>query len=407
MDISSSSTARYNKKKEAIIAAAVGILNRRGVRGMTLADVAASVDLITTSVTYYFQKKEDLAVACYLRGIERFDALIAEALTEREPPARLHRFLAAWLTLHARIREGDEAPIAVFGDIRALKESHLKIVAEAYRPFFRRVRSLFRGPGYEHLNRRVSTARTHILLEQLYWSIAWLPRYELVDYPRVRERMFEILAHGIAPEGVAWRPLPLPAGFEGPIGAQDNSRQTFLAAATRLINLRGYRGASVDKISEQLNVTKGSFYHHNDAKDELVVECFARSFATMRSVQRAALTLKGGHWTKISSAAAALAEYQLSERGPLLRTSALGALPEQMRLTMVEHSNRVSERFAAMISDGVAEGTIRPVDPYIAAQMLNATLNGASDLRFVIPDLKPSDLADLCARPLLMGIFSK
>src|SRR6185437_12602283 len=48
------STDRYNKKKEAIIAAAAGILNRRGVRGMTLADVAASVDLITTSVTYYF-----------------------------------------------------------------------------------------------------------------------------------------------------------------------------------------------------------------------------------------------------------------------------------------------------------------------------------------------------------------
>ena len=84
-----SSTDRYTKKKEAIIAAAVGILNRRGVRGMTLADVAASVDLITTSVTYYFKKKEDLAVACYLRGIERFDALISTALQEPNPPARL------------------------------------------------------------------------------------------------------------------------------------------------------------------------------------------------------------------------------------------------------------------------------------------------------------------------------
>lgn len=407
MDTSSSSTARYNKKKEAIIAAAVGILNRRGVRGMTLADVAASVDLITTSVTYYFRKKEDLAVACYLRGIERFDALIGEALTEREPPARLHRFLGAWLSLHARIREGDEAPIAVFGDIRALKEPHVKIVGEAYRPFFRKVRSLFRSPGYEHLNRRISTARTHMLLEQIYWSIAWLPRYELVDYPRVRERMFDILVHGIAPEGAQWKPEPLHGAFEEPFDAQENSRQTFLAAATRLINLRGYRGASVDKISEQLNVTKGSFYHHNEAKDELVVECFERSFATMRSAQTAALALAGDHWQKISSAAAALAEYQVSERGPLLRTSALGALPEQMRVTMVEQSNRVSERFAAMMSDGVAEGSIRAVDAYIAAQMLNATLNGASDLSFVIPELKPSDLADLCARPLLTGIFSK
>src|SRR5258706_1442490 len=141
------STVRYHKKKEAIIAAAAGILNRRGVRGMTLADVAASVDLITTSVTYYFKKKEDLAVACYLRGIERFDALVNEALSEGDPPARLHKFLELYLALHRRIREGDEAPITVFNDIRALKEAHLPIVGRAYRQFFRKVRSLFRSPG--------------------------------------------------------------------------------------------------------------------------------------------------------------------------------------------------------------------------------------------------------------------
>jgi len=83
------STDRFERKKEAIIAAAAGIINRRGVKGMTLADVAASVDLITTSITYYFKKKEDLAVACYLRGIERFDALIITALQEETPQKRL------------------------------------------------------------------------------------------------------------------------------------------------------------------------------------------------------------------------------------------------------------------------------------------------------------------------------
>ncbi len=156
----SSATDRYNKKKEAIIAAAAGILNRRGVRGMTLADVAASVDLITTSVTYYFKKKEDLAVACYLRGIARFDALITAALAEEEPPRRLLKFLDLYLALHRRIREGDEAPIAVFNDIRALKEPHLPVVAKAYGQFFRKVRALFKAPGYDWLDRRMSTART-------------------------------------------------------------------------------------------------------------------------------------------------------------------------------------------------------------------------------------------------------
>ena len=69
-------TARYTRKKQAIVAAASEILNRDGIKGMTLANVAARVGLITTSVTYYFKKKEDLAVACLLEGIERFEAIV-------------------------------------------------------------------------------------------------------------------------------------------------------------------------------------------------------------------------------------------------------------------------------------------------------------------------------------------
>jgi AcrR family transcriptional regulator len=400
------STDRYNKKKEAIIAAAAGILNRRGVRGMTLADVAASVDLITTSVTYYFKKKEDLAVACYLRGIERFDALIGEALHEPAPPQRLLKFLDLYLAMHRRIREGEEAPIAVFSDIRALKEPHRPIAGKAYGQFFRKVRSLFRAPGNEWLDRRMATARTHMLMEQMFWAVTWLPRYDLDDYGRVRDRMFDIMAHGVAPDGAAWKPARLPQ-LPAAADAQEAQRETFLTAATRLINQHGYRGASVEKISEQLNVTKGSFYHHNDAKDELVVACFERTFDVMRRVQSAALNEAGDYWQKISSAAATLVQFQLSDRGPLLRSSALAALPEHMRIAMVERANRVSERFAAMISDGVAEGSIRPVDPYIAAQMLNATLNAASDLPFTIPDVAAFDAPALYAKPMLMGVFSR
>lgn len=401
------STDRYNKKKEAIIAAAAGILNRRGVRGMTLSDVAASVDLITTSVTYYFKKKEDLAVACYLSGIARFDALIEDALRQSDPPKRLLKFLDSYLTLHRRVREGEEAPIAVFNDIRALKEPHRPIVGRAYGQFFRKVRSLFRNPGYEWLNRRIATARTHMVLEQLYWSSTWLPRYDLDDYGRVRERMFDIMAFGVAPAGAQWRPARLPDPALLGNNARDGLRETFLTAATRLINQRGYRGASVEKISQELNVTKGSFYHHNDAKDELVVECFERTFEFMRRVQSSALTEPGDFWHKLSSAAATLIEFQLSDRGPLLRSSALSALPEHIRLDMVERASRVSERFAAMISDGVAQGSIRAVDPYIAAQMLNATLNAASDLPFTIPDVAAAEAPALYARPMLMGVFSR
>src|SRR5688500_13636831 len=88
---------KYARKQQAIIAAASEILNRDGVKGMTLANVASQVGLITTSVTYYFRKKEDLAVACFLDAIARVDALVETAAQEPGPPARVERLLKLWL----------------------------------------------------------------------------------------------------------------------------------------------------------------------------------------------------------------------------------------------------------------------------------------------------------------------
>ena len=235
--------------------------------------------------------------------------------------------------------------------------------------------------------------------------MTWLPRYDVEDYPRIHERMFDILANGIAAPGARWDPVAL-APIPPPADPQGTLHDTFLLAATKLINQRGYRGASVEKISAQLNVTKGSFYHHNDAKDDLVVACFERSFEIMRRAQRMAMQADGDMWQRICGASAALVDYQLSERGPLLRSSALSALPEPIRSGMVDRFNRVSDRFAAMISDGIAQSSVRAVDPYIAAQMLNATMNAASDLTFVLP-IEQQEAATLYAKPALMGIFSR
>jgi AcrR family transcriptional regulator len=191
------------------------------------------------------------------------------------------------------------------------------------------------------------------------------------------------------------------------IDCNARSRDAFFLAATRLINRFGYRGVSVERISAELNVTKGSFYHHNEAKDDLVVACFERSFAMVRKAQTAALSGPGSAWDKLSAVARTLVEHQLSEDGPLLRTSALSALPEPIRLRMVEQSYRLSDRFAALISDGIAEGVIRPVDPMIAAQMLGATLNAAADLRDHAAGVTQGAIADLYAKPLLTGVFTE
>ena len=408
--IVSPATERYAKKKEAILAAATAILNRQGVKGMTLADVAAKVGLITTSVTYYYRKKDDLAAACFMRGLERFDAMVTEAAKTPDASSRLLTFLDLYLDLNRRVRLGEAPALASFTEMRALKEPLRGAVQGAFNDLFRRVRGFFEGQAFDHLDKPDRNARTHLLLEQVFWSGAWLRRYDTDDYGRVRDKMYDILINGLVPnpqgQGRAWAPHPLPDPTpQSPEGQE--WRETFLVAATRLINQRGYRGASVEDISAQLNVTKGSFYHHHEDKDALVVECFERTFAVTRKAQADARALGQDGWEQLSSATAALVAYQLSDHGPLLRASSMGALPIEIRHEMSQGYNRGSERFAAIISDGVADGSVRAVDPMIAAHMINSMLNAAASLGLWAPGLEREDAARLFARPLLMGLFSK
>ena len=400
-------TSRFERKRDAILDAATLLLNSRGVRGLTLAEVAQAVELSTTSVPYYFKRKDELAAACMLRGIEAMEAMAATALTAPSPRERLHRLLDLYLERVRQSAVGESPPLPLLSDLRALNAPSLGVVFQAYMAMFRRVRTLFEVPELEWLTRGRRTARTHMLLEQLYWTAAWLPKYDIEDYPRIRDRMFDILTRGLASAGADWAPAPIPMAELAATDRSDASRETFLLAATRLINARGYRGASVEKISAALNVTKGSFYHHNEAKDDLVVACFERTFEVMRRVQRLAMELPCEQWGRLSSVAAALAEFQLSEEGPLLRVAALTALPEPIRQDTVEQANRVSDRFASMISDGIAEGSIRPVDASIAAQMLNATINAGAELGFWVPGVKQKAAPAVFARPALMGLFER
>lgn len=400
-------TGRFERKREAILDAATDLLNTRGVKGLTLSVAASAVDLSTTSVTYYFKRKDDLAAACMMRGVAVLNDIVQTAMAEATPEARLRTLLRLYLQRARRAALGEAPTLPVLSELRALNMPQRGEVSAAYMKMFRRLGQLFETPELDWLSRGRRTARTQMLLKQLFWASAWLPKYDPEDYGRICERMGDILIGGMAAPGSAWAPISIPMAELAPGDRQEMCRETFLLAATRLINARGYRGASVDKISAELNVTKGSFYHHNDAKDDLVVACFERTFEVMTKVQRLAQSLPGDQWTRLTSAAAALAEYQLSEYGPLLRTSALAALPEPIRLEMVRQSDRVSDRFASMISDGIAEGSIRPVDPFLAAQMLSSNLNAGAELSSWVPDVSQKAAPAVFARPLLMGIFER
>ena len=117
------------------------------------------------------------------------------------PHARVQRLLEAWLDLRRRIAAGEAPAIAVFNDIRALQKPQRGVVLQAYMRFFAKIREIFVAPELAWLDAQACTARAQILTEQIFWAVAWLPRYDLEDYDRIRERMYDIFVHGLAAPG--------------------------------------------------------------------------------------------------------------------------------------------------------------------------------------------------------------
>lgn len=373
-----SKTTRFERKREMILEAAAAIINEQGVKSMGFAEVAERVGLTTTSVTYYFRKKDDLAVACFDQAMDHMESQVAEAEAWSDPDGRVARFVRINFDQFLGVRQKTVTPFARLSDMRAIEGPKRLELQERYRAIFRRVRALFGdAPGDDA--GRLRTVRAHVLIEVLYWVPAWIMRYSTADYDRVYGRFMEVLDLGLAPETAVWAPTLLPLS-----GAEDEggpARRSFLTAATRLINDLGYRGASVDRIVAELKVTKGSFYHHLDAKDDLVLQCFRRSLSTVSEAQHATDGLEGSHLHRLESAVATLLAFQFSDSGPLLRTTALQAIPAEMRLQVIDRSNRTAGRFADMMIDAISEGSMRAVDPLVASQMLMAALNAAYEQR--------------------------
>ncbi|HEX5378388.1 MAG TPA: TetR family transcriptional regulator [Phenylobacterium sp.] len=401
----SKTRARYAAKREAILAAAVDVFHESGVSGFTLAAVAKRMDLHPVSLTYYFKKKEDLAAAVLFDTIHRWEDMLESAEALATPQARLTRFVEAYFEMRRKVAEGEALRLTPFSEIRLIEGEQQGPLNDAFDSLYVRIGRLMKSDHMPWVTAPRRQALARLVVNLLGWTDTWIEAYEASDYPRVAARIAEVMVGGVAAVGQPWPQAPL-LTLGPPVAQNDEvTRESFLNAATDLINSSGYRGASVDKISARLKVTKGSFYHHNADKDELAVACFMRSFELIDEAKRRAMAADSG-WERLWLAVSSLAMHQVSGvGGRMLRHYALAAVPSSMHHDMVVRFHQIAHSFAGLISDGVADGSLKPVDALLAAHVLMVGFNAAMSMD---PRGRPGDTARVMedyVRPMLLGFF--
>lgn len=421
MPNAAAATSRYQQKQEIVLARAAELFNANGLKATTLASIADSVGLATNSITYYYRKKEDLAQACLLRTMAAFERITAEAAQHATPPERLRACLLGHAQLQAAIVRHEHPPLMLFNDTRAMPETHAPQLFAAYANVFRGLRGLLDSPDAPNgtgasnasealetfaspLSRMGLNARAHLLLSVINWMSTWLSdAYEPEEFPRTMGRVADVLLHGM---GGSTPSQPLGAIIDWqPVLHTDARQEAFLRTATLLLNEQGYRGASVEKIAARLKRSKGAFYHHNEHKQDLILACFERTFEQLRQALCLAQQHSGSGRDRLFSAALALVRFQVSAQGPMLYSSALSALPGLTERVLVRRNlRRLSGRVAALLVDGLQDGSVPALDTAICAQVVMASLTAAAELRQWVHATDDHALADLYVRPLFEGL---
>ena len=147
-----------------------------------------------------------------------------------------------------------------------------------------------------------------------------------------------------------------------------------------MFNERGYRGTSLDEVTQQLDVTKGAFYYHIETKEDLLYQCFQRMLELESETIENAFKMGRSGAEKIEFVLRRLFNIQHSEEGPLIGYRSLLSLNEERRHEILAETLRLSDELGKLISEGIEDGSIRNVDPQIIENAIAGTVDGAPDI---------------------------
>jgi hypothetical protein len=118
----------------------------------------------------------------------------------------------------------------------------------------------------------------------------------------------------------------------------------------------------------------------------------------------AAETVSGNGLQHLQTLTLALLERQLGDGAGLLRASALTTLPEALQTELAGLHYRIGFRLGAIISDGIIDGSIRPVDPVAATQVLMGLINAVDELPYYVQGVTLDQAVEHYVRPYFEGL---
>ncbi|MEP5763494.1 MAG: TetR/AcrR family transcriptional regulator [Halieaceae bacterium] len=382
-------TAQHDAKRAAILSQAAKLFNGRGSRSTTLLDIAQSLGLTKTSLYYYVKTKEELIYQCYIAALDNIMRGLDVIESARETGLeRVQATMRAHFTDWRDAQEGRRNHTAALLEIASLGDEHREDVEKRYTEMFLRLRQFIRDGISEGSIRPLdSTAATLGLVGSMQWSFNWLRTVPADQFDQIIDGAVDLITYGVAQGDGNYPFSDFNLGGRDDDGTSGFDREqqnrlkqdAFFKTGTWFFNKQGFVGTSLDEIAETLDVTKGAFYYHIRNKEDLLYSCYTRSLDISRDIHAEAAKLGSGI-DRVEYTLRRVFHVQNSDEGPMIRYNSITALPVPRRKEILKLTDESRDRFGQFMRDGIADGSVRPINVEVAQELISGAMNASMDL---------------------------
>jgi AcrR family transcriptional regulator len=159
------------------------------------------------------------------------------------------------------------------------------------------------------------------------------------------------------------------------LAEREQKREAVLLAAVRTFNARGFHAASLDEVAAALQISKPTIYHYLGNKEQVLLECVARGLEQLQGAADAALQEEGNGLDRLRNFLIRFAEINMADFGRcVIRTGEEMLSPDGAKRFRA-FKREIDQSLRRLIADGIADGSIAPVDVKITAFTLAGALN--------------------------------
>jgi TetR/AcrR family transcriptional regulator len=189
-----SQSRKSAQKREAIVRAAIEIINAKSYALATMSDIAAALDLRDATLYHYFPDKQALAYACHRRSLERFEHLLhavdrAGGIGEQ----KLRLFIRGML-----VDSQQHGSLLYFGDysyLDAAQRAAISTWADRLKDVL--VKFIKKGMDDGSVVQCEPEIVVNLLLGMLIWMAKWAPSFEGLTVDRLMNAIDSFAFRGL------------------------------------------------------------------------------------------------------------------------------------------------------------------------------------------------------------------